>query len=125
MIRPSAFLFAAVLAAGAWGCTYEPLPPFDVTTPFIPPAPFEVPYTGYVVGNPDFAHAPFVTNAEVALRRTEEDESSVVAMVPEGTPVVPVGSTGGECMCWRVTTPQGTGWVYNRYLDLHAFASAE
>ena len=122
MIRHSAFLLAAVLC----GCyDFELPPPVDVTTPFRPPAPFEVPFTGLVVPTPDFANAPFETNAQIALRSGEDDESSVVAVVPEGTPVVPVGTTGGECMCTRVTTPQGTGWVYNRDIAQRSFAKLE
>jgi hypothetical protein len=121
MIRYSALLLAALLC----GCyDFELPPPVDVTTPFRPPAPFEVPFTGMVIGNPDFAHAPFETVAETVLRSGEEYETSVVADLPEGTPVVPVGTTGGECMCTRVTTPLGTGWISNREFAHRPFAVA-
>jgi uncharacterized protein YraI len=66
----------------------------------------------------DLQTAKFQTVAEVALRSGQDDESSVVAMLPKGTPVVPVGWVGAECMCWKVDTPQGTGWLYTRYVDL-------
>ena len=118
MIRTSAFVLAALLC----GCGTEPIPPIDVTTPFIPPAPVEVPFTGLMLPSPDFSQARFETNADIALRSGEDDESSVIAMLPEGTPVVLAGTTGSECMCVRVATPQGTGWVYNRYLSLREFA---
>lgn len=59
----------------------------------------------------------FVTTADVDLRSGQEDDSSVVARLPEGTPVVPAGQVGSHCnSCWKVSTPQGTGWVYTRYL---------
>jgi hypothetical protein len=67
----------------------------------------------------DFTTARFVTTAEVALRDgQEEEEAHVVAMLPEGTPLVPSGARGGECTCWRVHTPAGTGWLYTRYIAL-------
>jgi hypothetical protein len=121
MIRASAFVVAAVLC----GCGTEPIPPFDVTSQFIPPAPFEVPFTGIMASTPDFANAKFETLAEVSLRASEEDESRIVATVPEHTPVVLAGTTGGECVCVRVATPQGVGWVYTRYIDMRSFASLE
>lgn len=121
MIRRSAFLSAVLLCA----CTPEALPPIDVTTPFIPPAPFEVPFTGVMVPTPDFAAALFETNTEIALRSGEDYESSVVATLPEGTPVVPAGTTGGECMCTRVATPLGTGWLSNSSLQHRPFAALE
>jgi hypothetical protein len=122
MIRASAFLLAAVLC----GCElHEQVPPFDVTTQFERPAPFEIPFTGIMVPTPDFASAKFETIAEVALRASEEDESRVVAVVPEHTPVVLAGTTGGECVCVRVATPQGVGWLYTRYIDVRPFVLAE
>ena len=121
MTRGSAFLLAAVLC----GCVSEQVPPIDVSTQFIQPAPFEVPFTGVMVPTPDFAHAKFETIAEVALRASQEDESRVIAVVPEGTPVVLAGTTGGECHCVRVATPQGVGWVYARMIDLRPFAEIE
>lgn len=120
MIKRSAFLLIAFLC----GCGTEPIPPIDVVTPFHPPAPFEVPFTGLMVPTPDFSAAKFVTRAEVALRSGEDDESSIVATLPEGTPVVFAGNSGGECMCSRVATPAGVGWLYDRYIELRPFAVA-
>jgi hypothetical protein len=57
----------------------------------------------------------FVTTAEIALREDAEDESHVVAMLPKGTPVAPVG-VNSECNCWQVEALGHTGYVYNRYL---------
>jgi hypothetical protein len=73
---------------------------------------------GCAIMQSDMTTAKFQTVAEVALRSGQDDEASVVAMLPKGTPVVPVGWVGAECMCWKVDTPQGTGWLYTRYLDL-------
>jgi hypothetical protein len=122
MTRGSAFLLAAILC----GCElHEQVPPFEVAAQFTRPAPFELPYTGIMIPTPDFANAKFETISEVALRASEEDESRVVAVVPEGTPVVLAGTTGGECNCVRVATPQGVGWVYARSIDLRPFAELE
>ena len=121
MIRRSAFLSAVLLCA----CTPEALPPFDVTSQFRPPAPFEVPFTGLMVPTPDFANATFETSTEVALRSGEDYESSVVTTLPEGTPVVPAGTTGGECMCTRVATPLGIGWLSNNSFQHRPFAALE
>jgi uncharacterized protein YraI len=64
-----------------------------------------------------FPHSEFVTITDVALRSGQEDESSIVAHLPKGTVVVPIGQMGSECnACWRVNTPEGIGWVYTRYL---------
>jgi len=64
--------------------------------------------------------AEFFTNADVELRSGQGEEATVVAMLPRGTPVVPAGWVGSECRsCWKVETPQGKGWVYTRFLDLH------
>ncbi|HVC52129.1 MAG TPA: SH3 domain-containing protein [Stellaceae bacterium] len=60
----------------------------------------------------------FYTNATVALRSGQDDESEMVAMLPRGTPVIPVGQVGGECTCWKVETPQGTGWLYTQFISL-------
>jgi hypothetical protein len=95
---------AALLLSGCTGCT-----PASTTM-------FEVPYTGIVVAPPDFATAHFATAAEVVLRAGEDDESRPVAVLPRGTPVVPIGSTGGESEAWRVDTPSGAGWLYTRYI---------
>jgi uncharacterized protein YraI len=64
-----------------------------------------------------FPHAQFVTITDVALRSGQDDESSIVAHVPKGTTVVPMGPVGSETHAtWRVNTPEGIGWVYTRYL---------
>ena len=64
-----------------------------------------------------FPHSQFVTVADVNLRSGQEDESEIVARVPKGTIVVPIGQMGSECnACWRVNTPEGIGWLYTRYL---------
>jgi hypothetical protein len=68
-----------------------------------------------------FPHAQFVTIADVELRSGQDDESSIVAHVPKGTTVVPIGQMGSETNAtWRVNAPEGIGWVYTRYLaSLH------
>jgi hypothetical protein len=64
-----------------------------------------------------FPHSQFVTIADVNLRSGQDDESSVVARLPKGTIVSPIGQSGSECNeCWRVSTPQGIGWVYTYFL---------
>ena len=66
-----------------------------------------------------FPHSQFVTLYDIDLRSGQEDESSVVARLPKGTVVTPIGQMGSECSsCWRVDTPQGIGWVYIRYLAM-------
>jgi SH3-like domain-containing protein len=57
----------------------------------------------------------FVTTDEVALRDGPEDEDPIIAMLPAGTPVAPVG-VNSECVCWQVDALGHTGYVYNRYL---------
>jgi hypothetical protein len=57
----------------------------------------------------------FVTTDEIALRDGAEDESPVVAILPKGTPVAPVG-VNSECVCWEVEALGHTGYVYTRYL---------
>ena len=57
----------------------------------------------------------FVTTDEIALREDAEDESHVIAMLPRGTPVAPIG-VNSECNCWQVEAAGHTGYVYNRYL---------
>ena len=60
-----------------------------------------------------FPHSQFVTTADINLRSAEDDGSSIVARLPKGTAVTPIGQVGSECgACWRVDTPQGVGWVY-------------
>ncbi|MBV8776622.1 MAG: hypothetical protein JO032_19265 [Alphaproteobacteria bacterium] len=61
----------------------------------------------------------FTTNQDVVLRMTQADDSAITARVPRGTVVQRWGWVGSECECWLVTTPQGTGFVYTRYLDMH------
>jgi len=64
-----------------------------------------------------FPHSQFVTVADVDLRSGQDDESSIVARLPKGTIVTPIGQSGSECnACWRVDTPQGVGWLFTRYL---------
>jgi uncharacterized protein YraI len=104
-----------VLIAGALlsGCTPTAVPSF------------EIPGTGTIVPAPDFAAAPFATTTEVSLRAGQEDDTRIIAVLPQGTPVVPAGVVGSECPCWKVATPAGTGWVYTRYLALRSYAEPE
>ena len=67
----------------------------------------------------DYAKSEFTTNQDVALRLTQADDSAITARVPRGTPVERLGWVGGECTCWLVATPNGIGWIYTYYLDLH------
>ncbi len=69
----------------------------------------------------------FVTTDEVALREDAEDESHVIAMLPRGTPVAPVG-VNSECNCWQVEALGHTGYLYTRYIagpDLTAYAAEQ
>jgi hypothetical protein len=59
----------------------------------------------------------FVTNQEVPLRRLEAADSAVIAVLPKGTPVVPIGPVGSNCVCWKVATYAGAGWLYTRFVD--------
>jgi hypothetical protein len=64
-----------------------------------------------------FPHSQFVTVADVDLRSGQHDDSSVIARLPKGTVVTPIGQMGSECSsCWRVDSPQGVGWLYTYYL---------
>lgn len=64
-------------------------------------------------------NAQFFTTTDVALRSGQDDESSIIAYLPRGTLVVPDGRVGSECAsCWKVVTPEGTGWVYTNYLEM-------
>lgn len=65
-----------------------------------------------------FPHSQFVTTNDVDLRSGQDDESSIVAHLPKGTVVTPIGQVNSEATtaCWRVETPQGVGWVYTAYL---------
>lgn len=67
----------------------------------------------------DYANSEFATNQAVALHLTQAEGSPVTARVPRGTPVERLGWVGDQCECWLVSTPDGVGWVYTRYLDLH------
>jgi len=58
----------------------------------------------------------FVTTDEVALRESAEDESPVIAMLPKGTPVAPVG-VNSECNCCQVDALGHTGYLYTRYIE--------
>jgi hypothetical protein len=68
-------------------------------------------------GNPGVSQ--FTTNQDVALRFSQADDSTITARLPRGTPVERLGWVGAECECWLVTSANGTGWVYTRYLDMH------
>jgi len=64
-----------------------------------------------------FPHSQFVTTDDINLRSGQDVDSSVVARVPKGTVVTPIGQTGSEChACWRVETPNGVGWVSTAFL---------
>jgi hypothetical protein len=64
-----------------------------------------------------FPHSQFVTIADMNLRAGQADDSAIVARLPKGTVVKPIGQSGSECdSCWRVITPQGIGWVYTYFL---------
>jgi hypothetical protein len=64
-----------------------------------------------------FPHSQFVTVDDIDLRSGQDDESSIVAHLPKGTIVTPMGQVGSEANAtWRVDSPQGIGWVYTRYL---------
>jgi hypothetical protein len=72
---------------------------------------------GLLAGCAATDHPQFVTTQQVDLRSSEEGEG-VVAVLPRGTPVVPDGRVGGECECWEVSTAQGSGWLYTRFIAL-------
>jgi hypothetical protein len=61
----------------------------------------------------------FTTNQEVALRMGQADDSAITARVPRGTPVQRLNWVGAECECWLVRAPEGIGFIYTRYLDMH------
>ena len=67
----------------------------------------------------NYQNSEFATNTDVALRFSQADDSAITAWLPRGTPVERLGWVGAECACWLVATPNGVGWVYTRYLDLH------
>ena len=60
-----------------------------------------------------YAAASFVTNAEVPLRFAPADTSATVALLPAGTPLLPLDTSPGK---WRVDSPLGVGWVYTGYI---------
>lgn len=66
----------------------------------------------------DSHQVQFYTSTNVALRASESEDSATVAMLPPGMSVVPLGRTGGHCMCWRVETPRGTGWVEESLISI-------
>jgi hypothetical protein len=59
----------------------------------------------------------FATNQQVALRERQAEDSPVIAVLPKGTPVVPIGPVSSDCACWKVGTYAGTGWLYTRFID--------
>jgi uncharacterized protein YraI len=63
----------------------------------------------------------FETTEEIALREGPEDEDPVVAHLPAGTRVAPVG-VNSECNCWQVEAHGHTGYVYTRHLRGPLFA---
>jgi hypothetical protein len=64
--------------------------------------------------NPQF----FVVD-DTPLRSGEDDEASVVAIVPRGTLVEPEGEFSKEAQLeMKVSTPQGNGWVYSRFVRM-------
>ena len=71
-----------------------------------------------LAGCAGYTQADFVTNQPVDLHLSQENNATVTAHVPRGTPVQRLW-VGSECECWLVTTPYGAGFVYTRYLDMH------
>jgi hypothetical protein len=63
----------------------------------------------------------FETTEEIALREGPEDEDPVVAHLPAGTRVAPVG-VNSECNCWKVEALGHEGYVYTRHLTGPLFA---
>ena len=64
-----------------------------------------------------FPHSQFVTTNDINLRSQQDTDSSILARVPKGTIVTPVGRTGSEYhACWEVDTPEGTGWISTVFL---------
>jgi hypothetical protein len=61
----------------------------------------------------------FTTNQTVVLRAWDSDDAPVTATVPKGTSVERLAWVSSGCACWLVRAPEGTGWVYTRFLDLH------
>ena len=82
----------------------------------------DIPYTSIVIPEPDYPNTRFITTAEVNLRKGLEDETGVVAVLPEGTPVEPI-LVGSECNCWKVATPNGVGWLYKSYIKVRNYTS--
>jgi len=86
----------------------------------MPVARFLVGVAGLLLaGCVSYDKSEFATNADVALRAGQADDAPITATVPRGTPVERLGWVGGECQCWLVATPNGIGWIYTRYLELH------
>jgi hypothetical protein len=64
-----------------------------------------------------FPHSSFVTITDVDLLDGQEHDSGVIARLPKGTVVNPIGQSGSHCnSCMRVATPEGVGWLYTRYM---------
>jgi hypothetical protein len=63
--------------------------------------------------------AQYFTNQDVALLSGQGEDSSVVAWLPRGTPLIPAGQVNSHGMPnWKVETPMGTGWVFTRFIDM-------
>lgn len=72
----------------------------------LPPPPPPIP--------PQFAAAPFMTRAEVALREAPSDTAPTVALLPAGTPLM---SLEPGPLQWKVESPSGPGWLYIGYIS--------
>lgn len=59
----------------------------------------------------DYAAAPFRTKCKAELRTGRIAESRTLAVLPEGTPVVPIDSPPRRAEWRHVETPAGTGWI--------------
>ena len=65
------------------------------------------------------SNSRLVTNIDgVQLHGMLDENGPVVAVLPKGTPVERLGTISSSCECYLVSTPEGTGWVYTRYLEL-------
>jgi hypothetical protein len=67
-----------------------------------------------------------VTNIDgVQLHSLLDENGPVTAVLPKGTPVERLGTLSSSCECYLVSTPEGVGWVYTRYLQLQLADIAE
>lgn len=82
----------------------------------VPNSSFQIPFAGIVIPQFTDTGTRYVTTDEVTLRSDQEDESKPVAVLPRGTPIVPIGIVGAECDCWKVSSSAGSGWLYTRYI---------